>query len=46
MEKSLDRKLASIHADPSGEKDFIICEAKDQDMAYGIASFGKRHSHE
>lgn len=46
MGKSLDKKLASIHADPIGSRDFIICDAKDQDMAFGIAAPGKYPSHE
>ena len=37
MEKSLDRKLRSIHADPHGSKEFIIADAKDADMAFGLA---------
>ena len=41
MEKSLDRKLKSIHADPSGSKEFIIADAKDADMAFGIGAPGK-----
>jgi len=41
MEKSLDRKLANIHANPSGAKDFILADAKDADMAFGIGSPGK-----
>ena len=40
MEKSLDRKLAAIHADPSGSKEFILADAKDADMAFGIGSPG------
>ncbi len=39
--KSLDRKLAAIHADPSGAKDFILADAKDADMAFGIGAPGK-----
>src|SRR5205823_9091512 len=39
--KSLDQKLASIHADPSGAKDFILADAKDADMAAGLAAPGK-----
>jgi hypothetical protein len=39
--KSLDRKLAAIHADPSGTKDFILADAKDADMAFGIGAPGK-----
>lgn len=41
MQKSLDQKLAAIHADPSGCKDFILADAKDADMAFGIGSPGK-----
>ncbi len=40
-QKSLDRKLAAIHADPSGAKDFILADAKDADMASGIGAPGK-----
>lgn len=40
MEKSLDRKLRAIHADPHGCKEFIIADAKDADMAFGIAAPG------
>ncbi|HEX3726011.1 MAG TPA: hypothetical protein VHV08_07195 [Pirellulales bacterium] len=40
MEKSLDRKLAAIHADPSGSKEFILADAKDADMAFGIGAPG------
>jgi hypothetical protein len=41
MEKSLDRKLANIHADPSGARDFILADAKDADMAFGIGAPGR-----
>jgi hypothetical protein len=41
MQKSLDRKLAAIHANPSGAKDFILADAKDADMAFGIGSPGR-----
>lgn len=41
MQKSLDRKLANIHADPSGAKDFILADAKDADMAFGIGAPGQ-----
>ena len=41
MQKSLDRKLAAIHADPSGCREFIIADAKDADMAFGIGSAGR-----
>ena len=49
MEKSLDRKLRAIHADPSGSKEFIIADAKDADMAFGIGAPGlspERHEGE
>src|SRR6266567_7249589 len=39
--KSLDRKLASIRANPHGAKDFILADAKDADMAAGLAAPGK-----
>ena len=38
--KSLDEKLAAIHADPSGGRDFIIADAKDADMAFGMPATG------
>lgn len=41
MQKTLDQKLAAIHADPSGCKDFILADAKDADMAFGTSSAGK-----
>ena len=40
MNKSLDRKLAAIHADP-GCREFIIADAKDADMALGIGAPGQ-----
>ena len=43
-QKSLDAKLDRILADPSC-KDFIIADAKDADMAFGIASPGKSPEH-
>ena len=42
MVKSLDRKLAAIHADPSGCREFILADAKDADMAFGIGAPGSR----
>jgi hypothetical protein len=48
VEKSLDVKLAKIKADPSCRA-FIIADAKDADMAYGVAAPGKspeHHAHE
>jgi hypothetical protein len=41
MQKTLDQKLANIHADPSGAKDFILADAKDADMAFGIGAPGQ-----
>jgi hypothetical protein len=41
MQKSLDAKLARIHADPHGAKDFILADAKDADMALSIGAPGK-----
>lgn len=41
MEKSLDRKLASIRARGASARDFILADAKDADMAYGLASPGR-----
>jgi hypothetical protein len=40
MDKSLDRKLAAIHADP-GCREFIIADAKDGDMALGLGAPGR-----
>ena len=48
VQKSLDNKIARILADPSC-KDFIIADAKDADMAAGMAAPGKspeHHAHE
>jgi hypothetical protein len=39
MQKTLDEKLARIAADPACG-DFILADAKDADMAYGIAAPG------
>jgi hypothetical protein len=41
MQKSLDLKLARLHADPAGSRDFILADAKDADMATGLAATGK-----
>ena len=38
--KSLDAKLASIHAAPGTAPDFILADAKDADMAAGLAATG------
>src|SRR5438132_1509655 len=39
--KSLDAKLARIHADPHGCQDFILADAKDADMALSIGAPGR-----
>lgn len=44
MQKSLDAKLASILSSPSAAKDFIIADAKDADMAFGITAPGPNRS--
>jgi hypothetical protein len=47
--KSLDRKLAAIHADPAGCREFILADAKDADMAFGVGAPGlspERHDSE
>ncbi|MFB3892538.1 MAG: hypothetical protein ACE15C_11005 [Phycisphaerae bacterium] len=44
MEKSLDRKLAEIHAG-GATKAFILADAKDADMAFGIAAPGRSPEH-
>ena len=43
-QKSLDLKLSRILSDPSCP-DFILADAKDADMAYGIASAGRSPEH-
>ena len=40
MNKRLDQKLAAIHADPHHCKEFILADAKDADMAFGITAPG------
>ncbi len=44
MEKSMDRKLARILADRSCD-DFILADAKDADMAFGLAAPGRSPEH-
>ena len=41
MHRRLDRKLAAIRAGDYTSKDFIIADAKDGDMAFGIQTPGK-----
>ncbi len=43
-EKSLDRKLARILADPACDE-FILADAKDADMAFGMAAPGRSPEH-
>ena len=38
--KRLDQKLASIRTNPASATDFIIADAKDADMAFGITAPG------
>lgn len=42
MLKSLDQKIADIRASPSSSKAFIIADAKDADMAFGITAPGQK----
>ena len=42
MIRSLDQKLAAIHAAPQTSKEFIIADAKDADMAFGVRAPGPR----
>lgn len=42
MQKSLDQKIAEIRANPTGSKAFIIADAKDADMAFGITAPGQK----
>ena len=44
MEKMLDAKLAEIHAS-ADSRAFILADAKDADMAYGIAAPGRSPEH-
>ncbi|GBD35761.1 hypothetical protein HRbin36_00876 [bacterium HR36] len=39
--KSLDIKLAQLHADPHRCRAFILADAKDADMAFGIGAPGR-----
>ena len=41
VQKSLERKLQSIHADPARSKEFILADAKDADMALSIGAPGR-----
>jgi len=39
--KTLDQKLARLHADPARCRDFILADAKDADMALSIGAPGR-----
>ena len=39
--KSLEWKLAAIHADPANCPEFILADAKDADMAFGVGAPGR-----
>src|SRR3977135_2443226 len=41
MQKSLDTKLANLRTAPGRAGDFILADAKDADMAAGLAAPGK-----
>src|SRR3954466_13932215 len=40
MDKSLDRRLAAIRPNPGG-REFLLADAKDADMAFGIGAPGR-----
>jgi hypothetical protein len=40
MTKSLDAKLERLHADPGRASDFILADARDADLAFGLAAPG------
>jgi hypothetical protein len=42
MTRSLDQKLAAIRANPHSTRDFILADAKDADMAFGVRAPGPR----
>ena len=44
VQKTLDTRLAKIKADPKC-REFILADAKDPDMAYGMAAPGKSPEH-
>ncbi|MCE9547937.1 MAG: hypothetical protein K8T25_20895 [Planctomycetia bacterium] len=41
MQKTLDQKLADMHANPATSRAFILADAKDADMAFGVAAPGQ-----
>jgi hypothetical protein len=42
MIRSLDQKLAAIRANPHSTNEFILADAKDADMAFGVRAPGPR----
>lgn len=46
MQKTLDAKLLDIHARGHASKAFILADAKDADMAFGIRATGRASSEE
>lgn len=42
MTRSLDQKLAAIRANPHTTREFILADAKDADMAFGVRAPGPR----
>jgi len=44
LTKSLDEKLARIHAGTATDSDFILADAKDADMAFGVTAPGPQQS--
>jgi hypothetical protein len=43
MFRSLDQKLAAIRANPHSTREFILADAKDADMAFGVRAPGPRN---
>jgi hypothetical protein len=43
--KRLDEKLARLRAGTASRRDFIIADAKDADMAFGVTAPGPGHCH-
>ena len=43
MTRSLDQKLAAIRAHPLSTREFILADAKDADMAFGVRAPGPRN---
>jgi hypothetical protein len=41
--RTLDAKLSAIHANPAGAREFILADARDADMGFGVAAPGVDH---